>query len=144
MRDSVNSDFSEALQTASWIWIQRYSSSLQRCGDCGGYFRSSAAARVWCVYINFKRSKKTAPAAPALAGQQSFPTPTTTDHLHQSLKPQLARGRDQFFSQTYMYILHTHAKKQHPTGGVSPLFTAVPPQKITLRLSSRSSHPQPV
>jgi hypothetical protein len=34
----------------------------QRCGGCGGYFRSSTAARVWCVYINSKRSKKTAPA----------------------------------------------------------------------------------
>ena len=75
-RDTVTS-FSDSL-----IPIRRYrekdtgfSSSLQRCGDCGGYFGSSAAARVWCVYINFKRSKKT---APALAGQQSFPTPTTT------------------------------------------------------------------
>ena len=27
MRASVNSDFSEALQTASGIWIQRYSDS---------------------------------------------------------------------------------------------------------------------
>ena len=51
-------------------------SSSERCGGCGGYFGSSAAARVWCVYINFKRSKKTAPAAPALAGQQPFPTTT--------------------------------------------------------------------
>ena len=43
----------------------------QRCGGCGGYFRSSAAARVWCVYINSKRSKKT---GPALANRQP-PTP---------------------------------------------------------------------
>ena len=49
-------------------------SSPESCGGCGGYFGSSAAARVWCVYINSKRSKKTAPAAPALAGQQSSPT----------------------------------------------------------------------
>ena len=41
---------------------------------CGGYFRSSAAARVWCVYINSKRSKKTAPAVPAPAHRQP-PTP---------------------------------------------------------------------
>ena len=47
----------------------------QRCGGCGGYFGSSAAARVWCVYINSKRSKKTAPAAPALAGRQTPPNP---------------------------------------------------------------------
>ena len=52
-------------------------SSPERCGGCGGYFGSSAAARVWCVYINFKRSKKTAPAAPALADQQSFAPPLT-------------------------------------------------------------------
>ena len=28
------------------------------------------------------------------------------------------RGRDQFFSQTHIYIRHTPAKKPHPTGGV--------------------------
>ena len=63
-------------------------------------------------------------------------TTTTTDYLHQSLQPQQAeaavdpqrpqsprRDHDQFFSQTHIYILHTHAKKPHPTGGVFP-FTA--------------------
>ena len=70
--------------------------SLERCGGCGGYFRSSAAARVWCVYINSKRSKKTAPAAPA-------------------------EEAGQFFSQTHIYILHTIEKNSTPTGGVSGL-----------------------
>ena len=73
-----------------------YSSSLERCGGCGGYFGSSAAARVWCVYINSKRSKKTAPAAPA-------------------------EEAGQFFSQTHIYILHTIEKNSTPTGGVSGL-----------------------
>ena len=40
--------------------------SLKRCGGCGCYFGSSAAARVCGVYINSKRSKKTAPAEEAV------------------------------------------------------------------------------
>ena len=72
--------------------------SLERCGGCGGYFRSSAAARVWCVYINSKRSKKTAPAVPA-------------------------EETDQFFSQHPIIYRPTHPKNSTPTGGVSPLST---------------------
>ena len=89
-------------------------------GCCGCYFRSSAAARVWCVYINSKRSKKTAPAAPALADQQSFPTPTTTDHLHQSLQPQQAEAAINFFQHPIIYR-PTHPKNPHPHRWSLPL-----------------------
>ncbi|MBP52407.1 MAG: hypothetical protein CMI27_04610, partial [Opitutae bacterium] len=56
---------------------------------------SSAAARVWCVYINSKRSKKTVPAEEA----------------------------DQFFSQHPIIYRPTHPKNRTPTGGVSALAT---------------------
>ncbi|MCH1499330.1 MAG: hypothetical protein L7U83_09710 [Akkermansiaceae bacterium] len=46
-------------------------SSLSKVRGCGGYFRSSAAARVRCVEINSQRSKKTPTYDPT-------PDPTTS------------------------------------------------------------------
>ncbi len=107
---------------------------------CGGYFCSSAAARVWCVYINSKRSKKTTPAAPALAGQQSFPTPTTTDYLHQSLQPQQAEAAINFFLRhTFIYCTHMRKNRTPPVACLGKLerFSLNPEQALSQPMNTR-------
>ena len=89
------------------------SAPLSKVRGLRGLFPQFGGPSVWCLYINSKRTKKTAPAAPA-------------------------EEADQFFSQHPIIYSPTHQKTRTPTGGVFPVTRTLIP--VSYFLNREKSH----